>query len=61
MARSHDSLSSFYTMHHDVVTQLHHSMIMLGLLPFPSSKVNYRFIILYSFYMQQRFFPVFFS
>lgn len=60
MARSHDSLCFCYTMHHLVVTELYHSMIMVAFLPFPSSKVNYRFIMLYSFYMQQRFYNIFF-
>lgn len=36
-ARSHDSLSLTCTMHHDVVTQLHRSVIMVGLLSLPSS------------------------
>lgn len=38
--RSHDSLHFCKAANHDVVTQLYHSMIMYGLLPLLSSKVN---------------------
>lgn len=42
------------------VTELHHGMITVGLLPLPSSKVNYRFIMLYSFLYATPSLPCFF-
>lgn len=42
------------------VTELHHGVITVGLLPLPSSKVNYRFIMLYSFLYATPSLPCFF-